>query len=69
MKEWKKPVLDEINVKDTACNYWVDTNDESYVENDIDLGTCHNPYWEGNGMSLEDAIENNPFYQGGWGQQ
>lgn len=69
MKEWKKPVLDEINVKDTANNYWVDTNDESYEERDIDLGGCSNAYWEGNHMSVEDALINDPFWQGGWGQQ
>ena len=68
MKEWKKPVLDEINVKDTANNYWVDNNDESYVEYDIDLGNCHNAYWAGNGMTREDSLENNPHWQGGWGQ-
>ncbi|MCR5203953.1 MAG: hypothetical protein K6E47_02760 [Lachnospiraceae bacterium] len=68
MKEWKKPVLDEINVKDTAC-FWVDTNEESYVEYDEDLGTCHNPYWHGNGLSQEEAHRNNPYWSGGWGQK
>ena len=69
MKEWKKPILDEISVKDTTNGiYWVDTNEESYVEYDEDLGTCHNPYWQGNGLSQEEAHENNPYYQGGWGQ-
>lgn len=69
MKEWKKPVLDEINVKDTACNpFYIDTNEESYVEYDIDLGTCHNPYWQGNGLTQEEAQANNPYWQGGWGQ-
>lgn len=68
MKKWNKPVLDEINVKDTAC-FWVDTNEESYVEYDEDLGTCHNPYWHGNGLSQEEAHQNNPYWAGGWGQK
>ena len=63
MKEWTKPVLEEINVIDTACdNYWVDTNDESYVEYDEDLGRCHNPFWKGNGKSEKEVKEKNPFW-------
>ena len=46
MKKWNKPVLDEINVKDTANGICcVDLDEESYVEYDEDLGRCHNPYW------------------------
>ncbi len=69
MKEWKKPVLDEISVKDTTNGiYWVDTNEESYEEYDEDLGRCHNPYWAGNGKSEEEVQNENPFWAGGWGQ-
>lgn len=68
MKEWTKPVLEEIDIKDTSCNnYWVDTNNESYVEYDEDLGRCHNPYWQGNGRSEQEVHDQNPFWAGGWG--
>ena len=68
MKEWTKPVLEEIDIKDTSNNnYWVDTNNESYVEYDEDLGRCHNPYWQGNGLSEQEVHDQNPFWAGGWG--
>ena len=33
-----------------------------------ELGTCSNPYWAGNGMTIEEAQANNPFWGGSWGQ-
>lgn len=33
-----------------------------------DLGTCNNPYWAGNGLTLEEAKENNPYWGGAWGK-
>lgn len=68
MKKWNKPVLEEIDIKDTSCNYWVDTNNESYVEYDEDLGRCHNPYWQGNGQTEQQVHDQNPFWAGGWGR-
>ena len=68
MKKWNKPVLDEINVKDTTNGICcVDLDEESYVEYDEDLGRCHNPYWAGNGKSEEEVKNENPFWAGGWG--
>lgn len=38
------------------------------AQGDKDLGTCNNPYWAGNGMTLEEAQANNPYWGGSWGQ-
>jgi len=52
MKQWIAPTIDELNLKETAQD---------------DLGTCHNDFWAGNGMTLEEAKKHNPYYAGGWG--
>lgn len=69
MKKWSKPVVEELSLKDTANQYWAGSTDElSSVEYEEDLGTCHNPYWQGNGLTQEQAHSNNPYWNGGWGQ-
>lgn len=66
MKNWKKPEIEELNITQTA-EYWKAENEESSVEYQEDLGTCHNPYWAGNGKTQEEAHANNPYWHGGWG--
>jgi hypothetical protein len=70
MIKWKEPKLESYQIKDTADTYWVGNEDalSGSGEKQIDLGTCHNSYWEGNGLTIEEATENNPFWSGGWGQ-
>lgn len=66
MKKWNTPVIEEIEIKKTAAA--VDTtNMTSGQIAQLDLGTCNNPYWQGNGKSLEEAIEENPYWGGSWG--
>lgn len=52
MKQWTAPIIDELDLKATAQE---------------DLGTCHNDYWAGNGLTQEEAKENNPYWSGSWG--
>ncbi len=65
MKKWSTPVLYELNFSETAVVGA--ENALSGTTPQVDLGTCHNPYWEGNGLSKEEALENNPFWSGSWG--
>lgn len=72
MKTWKTPEIEELNFRNTtAVGSEEDISgimpSEIPAEN-IDLGTCHNPYWEGNGLTLEEAQKNNPYWGGSWGQ-
>ncbi len=69
MKKWISPEIEELELKYTAT---LGVTDELSGEGDEnvpqgELGTCHNPYWEGNGMTLEEAQQNNPFWSGSWG--
>lgn len=66
MKEWNKPTLSELEIKVTECPVNVPDMTSSVLDQ-LDLGTCHNPYWEGNGLSKEEAIKDNPFWKGNWG--
>lgn len=63
MKTWKTPELEIKLIRHTS-----DVNpDAPSGAADKDLGTCSNPYWQGNGMSYEDASKNNPYWGGSWG--
>lgn len=66
MKEWKTPGIEEMKIEQTAAPVDV-TNMTSGQIAQLDLGTCHNPYWEGNGKTKEEAIEENPYWGGCWG--
>lgn len=66
MKEWNKPTLSELEIKVTECTVNVPDMTSSVLDQ-FDLGTCHNPYWEGNGLSKKEAIKENPFWGGNWG--
>lgn len=66
MKKWIAPAIVEMNVKMTAAPVDVENMTSGQLDQ-IDLGTCHNPYWEGNGLSKDEAIEENPYWGGGWG--
>ena len=56
MKKWNTPKLEEVSIKLTAAP--VDTaNMTSGQLSAVDLGTCSNPYWKGNGMTKEEAEE------------
>lgn len=68
MKTWKTPELDIKSIRHTSAP--VDTtNMTSGQIAALDLGTCGdgNPYWNGNGLSKEEAIEENPYWGGSWG--
>lgn len=65
MKQWEKPQLEEMSIKTTTQTYYAAAMAGSGVYED--LGTCHNSYWNGNGMSLDDAKKDNPYWHGGWG--
>ena len=54
MKKWIAPEVQELSINETA-NGTAFYNEDSGGGNYIDLGTCNNPYWNGNGMSIEDA--------------
>lgn len=66
MKTWKIPVLEELEIKQTTAPVDI-TNMTSGQIDQLDLGTCHNPYWEGNGLTKEEAIKENPYWGGSWG--
>lgn len=67
MKQWTTPGIEEMNIELTAAPVDV-TNMTSGQIAQLDLGTCNNPYWEGNGKTLDEAIEENPYWGGGWGK-
>lgn len=77
-RDWNllKPVLAEKVSK--APKEWVLVDEaEKFIEEinpdapsgaaDKDLGTCSNPYWQGNGLTYEEASKNNPYWGGSWG--
>lgn len=66
MKTWKAPYIEELDIKQTAAPIDV-TNMTSGQMGQLDLGTCNNPYWSGNGLTKEDAIKENPYWGGSWG--
>lgn len=66
MKTWKAPYIEELDIKQTAAPVDV-TNMTSGQMGQLDLGTCNNPYWSGNGLTKEDAIKENPYWGGSWG--
>lgn len=70
MKSWKKPEFEELAIAMTAQAYYVNIENEDSGEPEWqeDLGTCHNNYWEGNGLTKDEAQANNPYWHGGWGQ-
>lgn len=63
MKKWVNAELAVLDIAETAD---VNPNAPSGAA-DRDLGTCSNPYWQGNGMSYEEASKNNPYWSGSWG--
>ena len=66
MKEWKTPIMEELEIRKTEAP--VDVTDLTSGQiGQLDLGTCNNPYWEGNGKTLNEAINNNPYWGGSWG--
>lgn len=82
MKTWTSPAIEELDLKYTAFPILGWFTDELSGEGDTpqppvitqaptptpELGTCHNPYWAGNGMTIEEAQANNPYWSGSWGQ-
>ena len=54
----------------TAQAYYanIENEDSGEPEWQEDLGTCHNNYWEGNGLTKDEAQADNPYWHGGWGQ-
>lgn len=82
MKNWTSPAIEELNLRDTSFSLaGLFTDDLSSPEDTPqtpvitqaptptpELGTCSNPYWAGNGMTIEEAQANNPFWGGSWGQ-
>ena len=67
MKAWKTPVLETLEIKQTTAPVDI-TNMTSGQVDQLDLGTCNNPYWAGNGLTKEEAIEENPYWGGSWGK-
>lgn len=67
MKEWKKIELEVLDINETADTYFKNPDGTSGVEYDEDLGTCHNQYWAGNGLTQEQAKADNPYWSGSWG--
>lgn len=46
MKAWKAPVLEALEIKQTTAPVDI-TNMTSGQVDQLDLGTCNNPYWGG----------------------
>lgn len=68
MKEWIKPDFEVADIKRaTAATFNAENARSGMGVPQEDLGTCHNPYWEGNGLTQEEAKENNPYWGGSWG--
>ncbi len=70
MKQWKTPGIEEMKIELTAAPVDV-TNMTSGQIAQLDLGTCgegNNPYWVGNGLTKDEALAENPFWGGNWGQ-
>lgn len=67
MKKWSTPLIEEIEIKKTEAPVDV-TNMTSGQLAQVDLGTCNNPYWAGNGKTKEEALEENPYWGGSWGK-
>lgn len=68
-KQWIAPVIIEIEIKKTEAPVDI-TNMTSGQIAQLDLGTCgegNNPYWKGNGLTKEEAIKENPYWGGSWG--
>lgn len=65
-KQWIAPVIIEIEIKKTEAPVDI-TNMTSGQIAQLDLGTCNNQYWEGNGLTKEEAIKENPYWGGSWG--
>lgn len=66
MKTWNAPCIEELDIKQTTAPVDV-TNMTSGQIGQLDLGTCSNPYWSGNGLTKEEAIEENTYWGGSWG--
>ena len=66
MKTWKTPCIEELDIRQTTAPVDV-TNMTSGQIGQLDLATCNNPYWAGNGLTTEEAIEENPYWGGSWG--
>lgn len=66
MKKWIAPAMQELNFKLTATA-GLEDEISGMITPQEDLGTCHCAFWEGNGLTQEEAKENNPYYSGGWG--
>lgn len=63
MKTWDAPRMEDMNINKTSAP--VDMT--NLTSGQVDLGTCSNQYWEGNGLSKEEAINENPYWGGSWG--
>lgn len=82
MKNWTSPTIEELDLKDTACNFFWWLTDELSGEGETpqppvitqaptptpELGTCSSAHWAGNGLTIEEAQANNPYWSGYWGQ-
>lgn len=66
MRAWQTPMIEELDITKTTAPVDV-TNLTSGQVDQLDLGTCNNPYWAGNGLTKEEAIEENPHWGGSWG--
>lgn len=66
MKTWNAPRMEDMNINKTSAPVDV-TNMTSGQIGELDLGTCNNPYWQGNGQSKQEAISENPYWSGSWG--
>jgi len=62
MKEWTTPEIAELDLKETA---WVGSwgsNGGWGCQSQPDLGTCSSSHWAGNGKTLEEALQDNPYW-------
>ncbi len=66
MKAWIAPVLEELEIKKTTAPVDISNMTSGQVDQ-LDLGTCSNQYWAGNGLTKEEAIKENPHWGGSWG--
>lgn len=65
--KWEKPEFKAVDTTVDLAHYYKCPDGTSGVEYDEDLGTCHNQYWAGNGLTQKAAKENNPYWGGSWG--
>ncbi len=66
MKQWIAPSIEQLSLSHTATA-GIEDSISGIQTSQPDLGTCHNDYWEGNGLPYEEAQKNNPYWSGSWG--